>query len=113
VLALLFGGGLAGAIRQSLHPTIDASGPRRPSAWTAVRTTPRPGLPQRSARRPSSQRMIADAGTSVTVASCPDGRTGYNGGILLQEPTCVVLRVQGDRQQPARAVTVPIAVPHC
>jgi len=35
-LALLFGGGLAGAIRQSLHPTIDASGPLDPSAWTAV-----------------------------------------------------------------------------
>jgi putative spermidine/putrescine transport system permease protein len=35
-LALLFGGGLAGAIRQSLHPTIDASGPLHPSAWTAV-----------------------------------------------------------------------------
>jgi putative spermidine/putrescine transport system permease protein len=35
-LALLFGGGLAGAIRQSLHPTIDASGPLEASAWTAV-----------------------------------------------------------------------------
>jgi putative spermidine/putrescine transport system permease protein len=35
-LALLFGGGLVGAIRQSLHPTIDTSGPLDPSAWTAV-----------------------------------------------------------------------------
>jgi len=35
-LALLFGGGLAGAIRQSLHPTIDAAGPLDPSAWAAV-----------------------------------------------------------------------------
>ena len=35
-LGLLFGGGLAGAIRQSLHPTIDASGPLKASAWTAV-----------------------------------------------------------------------------
>lgn len=66
-----------------------------------------------TAQGPPSRRMLADAGTSVTVASCPDGRTGYNGGILLREPTCVVLRVQGDHQQPARAVTVPIAVPHC
>jgi putative spermidine/putrescine transport system permease protein len=33
---LLFGGGLAGAVRQSLHPTIDGSGPLDPSAWTAV-----------------------------------------------------------------------------
>ena len=35
-LALLFGGGLAGAIRQSLHPTIDGSGPLDGSAWTEV-----------------------------------------------------------------------------
>jgi putative spermidine/putrescine transport system permease protein len=35
-VVLLFGGGLAGAIRQSLHPTIDGSGPPDPSAWAAV-----------------------------------------------------------------------------
>lgn len=35
-VVLLFGGGLAGAIRQSLHPTIGGSGPPDPSAWTAV-----------------------------------------------------------------------------
>jgi putative spermidine/putrescine transport system permease protein len=35
-LALLFGGGLAGAVRQSLHPTFDGSGPLNPSAWTSV-----------------------------------------------------------------------------
>jgi putative spermidine/putrescine transport system permease protein len=35
-VVLLFGGGLAGAIRQSLHPTTDGSGPLDPSAWTAV-----------------------------------------------------------------------------
>jgi putative spermidine/putrescine transport system permease protein len=35
-LILLFGGGLAGAIRQSLHPTIDGAGPLDPSTWAAV-----------------------------------------------------------------------------
>jgi putative spermidine/putrescine transport system permease protein len=35
-VVLLFGGGLAGAIRQSLHPTTDGSGPSDPSAWFAV-----------------------------------------------------------------------------
>jgi len=35
-LVLLFGGGLAGAVRQSLHPTIDGAGPLDLSAWTAV-----------------------------------------------------------------------------
>src|SRR5262245_37253548 len=39
-LAVLFGGGLAGAVRQSLHPTIDGSGPLDPSAWTAVLRDP-------------------------------------------------------------------------
>jgi putative spermidine/putrescine transport system permease protein len=35
-VVLLFGGGLAGAIHQSLHPTIGGSGPPDLSAWTAV-----------------------------------------------------------------------------
>jgi putative spermidine/putrescine transport system permease protein len=35
-VVLLFGGGLAGAIQQSLHPTIDGSGPLDPSAWAAL-----------------------------------------------------------------------------
>jgi putative spermidine/putrescine transport system permease protein len=35
-LVLLFGGGLVGAVGQSLHPTIDGAGPLDPSAWTAV-----------------------------------------------------------------------------
>jgi putative spermidine/putrescine transport system permease protein len=35
-VVLLFGGGHAGAIRQSLHPTIDGAGPPDPSAWTTV-----------------------------------------------------------------------------
>ncbi len=67
------------------------------------------------ASHPSGQRIIADAGTSVTVAACPgDGDlAGYTGGILLQEATCVVLRVQGDRQRQAHTVTVPIGVPRC
>jgi putative spermidine/putrescine transport system permease protein len=35
-VVLLFGGGLVGAVRQSLHPTIDGAGPPDPSAWAAV-----------------------------------------------------------------------------
>jgi hypothetical protein len=31
-VAVLFGGGLAGAVRRSLHPTVDGSGPLDPSA---------------------------------------------------------------------------------
>jgi putative spermidine/putrescine transport system permease protein len=39
-LTLLFGGGLAGAVRQSLHPTIDTSGPPELSAWRSILRDP-------------------------------------------------------------------------
>jgi putative spermidine/putrescine transport system permease protein len=39
-LTLLFGGGLAGAVRQSLHPTIDGAGPPGLSAWRSVLRDP-------------------------------------------------------------------------
>ena len=39
-VTLLFGGGLAGAVRRSLHPTVDGSGPLELSAWRSLLRDP-------------------------------------------------------------------------
>jgi putative spermidine/putrescine transport system permease protein len=89
-VALLFGGGLAGAVRQSLHPTIDGSSPLDPSAWTAV----------------LHDRAFADAlWFSLRTAVLATGLSAAAAiGIAL------VLRRRG--ALPRFLVALPVAVPH-
>jgi putative spermidine/putrescine transport system permease protein len=89
-VALLFGGGLVGAVQQSLHPTLDGSGPLDSSAWTAVL-----GDPAFAAALWFSLRTAVAA-------------TGLSAGAAIG--VAMVLRRRG--ALPRFLVALPVPVPH-
>jgi putative spermidine/putrescine transport system permease protein len=89
-LTLLFGGGLAGAVRQSLHPTIDGSGPLELSAWRSVLRDPAFADALRFSLQTTLPATALSAAAAVAVAT--------------------VLRRQG--ALPRLLVALPVPVPH-
>lgn len=89
-LTLLFGGGLAGAVRQSLQPTIDGSGPLELSAWRSVLRDPAFADALRFSLQTTLLATALSAAAAVAVAT--------------------TLRRQG--ALPRLLVALPVPVPH-
>lgn len=63
------------------------------------------------AANPSARQIVKAKARSVRFSACV-GPTGYTGGLLIQTPACVTLRV-GVTGLKARTIRPPIAPAHC
>ena len=60
---------------------------------------------------PSAAQIVRGADQSVSLAACA-GLTGYTGGLLIEKPVCVTLRIS-EAGAKTRVVRVPIAPSAC